>query len=234
MSMLSLNSYFEQIVELFPNENRVAIDSPQAEKLHKIFNLALQNFNFFSEDLRAEAKRFCKLAANKGCVHALFILGCLIDRKNNSQATRDKALALYKQAAEQGNAEAQNSLGMHYHDEAIHGNRDFTEAFRFYKLAAEQGHVDALCQLAIFYWRGIGDTMDIKEAIRLFTLATDLCHPEDSEPWIYLGMIYRDLNKKAEYVHCLKQVFDKGDVNYEVELIELLNTEISEEKSLGT
>ena len=53
-----------------------------------------------------------------------------------------KRTKLYRKAAEQGDAAAQNNLGFMY----INGEgvpQDYQEALKWYSLAAEQGHADA-------------------------------------------------------------------------------------------
>ena len=53
-----------------------------------------------------------------------------------------EAIKLYQMAAEQGSADAQNTIGsMYEHGEGV--NKDFAEAAKWYRLAADQGEAVA-------------------------------------------------------------------------------------------
>lgn len=71
----------------------------------------------------------------------------------------------YKRAAETGNAEAQNHLGVLYSREGR-----FEEAFSLYKQSAEQQDVYGICNLANYYRKGYGCEQDFKEAERLYKI----------------------------------------------------------------
>ena len=65
------------------------------------------------------------------------------------------AVRLVRPLAEQGNAQAQNSLGaMYYNGKGV--VRDFKEAVRWYRLAAAQGNISAQLNLASMYYEGEG------------------------------------------------------------------------------
>lgn len=68
-------------------------------------------------------------------------------------------------AAEQGDADAQNRLGMAYIDgEGV--EQDFTEAVKWFRLAAEQGYADAQEVLGTLYLNGNGVPCDRAEAVK--------------------------------------------------------------------
>ena len=72
----------------------------------------------------------------------------------------ETALKEWKTLAEQGNAEAQNSLGIMYiNGEAV--QKDDTEAMRLFRLAAEQGYSDAQLNLARMYFESDGVAQDV-------------------------------------------------------------------------
>ena len=76
-----------------------------------------------------------------------------------------KACRLFRLAADQGDAESQNKLGLMY--ERGHGvGQDYAEACRLYRLAADQGHARAQCNLGLMYERGHGVGQDYVEACR--------------------------------------------------------------------
>jgi uncharacterized protein len=81
-----------------------------------------------------------------------------------------EAARLYRLAAEQGNAVAQNNFGdMCYNGEGV--AKDYAEAVRLYRLAAEQGNADAHVSLGDKFYNGEGVAKDDAEAIRLYRLA---------------------------------------------------------------
>ena len=61
-----------------------------------------------------------------------------------------KAFKWYKEVAEQGNAEAQNSLGdCYYNGKGV--EQDASKAVEWYKKAAEQGNEDAKTKIKSYY-----------------------------------------------------------------------------------
>ena len=70
------------------------------------------------------------------------------------------ALKEWKPLAEEGNAVAQNNLGLMYHN-GWGVPQDYKEAVRLYRLAAEQGLADAQNNLANRYYYGEGVNKDI-------------------------------------------------------------------------
>ena len=83
-----------------------------------------------------------------------------------------EAFRLTRQAADQGDAEAQHILGrMYYSGDGI--AQDLAEAVRWCRKAAEQGHAEAQCQLGSMYDLGYGVRWDEAEAVRWFLLAAE-------------------------------------------------------------
>jgi len=74
--------------------------------------------------------------------------------------------------AEQGDADAQNNLGIRY-DQGEGVPQDDVEAVRLFRLAADQGNAYAQFNLGLMYDRGDGVPQDHAEAVRLFRLAAD-------------------------------------------------------------
>ena len=69
------------------------------------------------------------------------------------------ALKEWKPLAEEGNAVAQNNLGLMYHN-GWGVPQDYKEAARLYRLAAEQGDADAQGNLGVMYAFGNGVIKD--------------------------------------------------------------------------
>lgn len=66
-----------------------------------------------------------------------------------------KAFKLWRPLAEQGDAEAQYSLGFLY-ESGWGTTQSYEEAFRWYRRAAQQGHSKAQYNLGLLYFRGLG------------------------------------------------------------------------------
>ena len=77
-----------------------------------------------------------------------------------------------RQAAEQGDAEAQNKLGFMYAEgEGV--PEDNQEAVKWYRKAAEQGHASAQYNLGIMYVKGEGVAEDDREAVKWYRKAAE-------------------------------------------------------------
>jgi TPR repeat protein len=94
-----------------------------------------------------------------------------VNFKTSYESSLIEAIRLYKLAVE-GNAEAQNNLGLLYENgEGV--AQDYKEAVRWFKLAAEQGFAQAQDNLGSRYVDGLGVAQDYKEAVRWFKLAAE-------------------------------------------------------------
>jgi TPR repeat protein len=94
-----------------------------------------------------------------------FNLGCGGVAKDYAEAVR-----LYRLAAAQGHACAQNNLSAKF--EMGQGvAQDYAEAVRLYRLAAEQGDATAQYNLGDKFEKGLGVAQDRAEAIRWYRLA---------------------------------------------------------------
>jgi len=68
-------------------------------------------------------------------------------------------LKWYRKSAEQGNAMAQDNLGVMYHEgEGV--TRNYAEAAKWFRKAAEQGYAHAQYDLAVMYHEGKGVSRD--------------------------------------------------------------------------
>ena len=90
------------------------------------------------------------------------------------------------QAAERGNAQAQNNLGLMY--ETGRGVRqDDAEAVRWYRQAAEQGYAEAQYNLGAMYDSGRGVRQDLHLSKEWFGKACDGGFQEGCDPYHYLN-----------------------------------------------
>ncbi len=87
-----------------------------------------------------------------------------------------QALTLFRESAAQGNALAQNYLGLMYMNG--HGvPTDYAQALSWYNKAAAQGNFSGECNLGIMYERGLGVPKDKVTAYMWYTLATQSGSP---------------------------------------------------------
>lgn len=83
------------------------------------------------------------------------------------------AYPLFKVLADQGNAEAQNSLGVMY-ENGLGIPQDYAEAIRWYRNAADQGYALAQNNLGAMYAQGKGVPRNYVLAHMWFSLAASL------------------------------------------------------------
>ena len=92
----------------------------------------------------------------------------------------------FRQAAEQGDAEAQFLLGLaHTGGEGV--LKDDAEAVRWFLMAAEQGDASAQFNLGVMYANGEGVLKDEAEAVRWFLMAAE---QGDASAQFNLGVMY--------------------------------------------
>jgi TPR repeat protein len=84
----------------------------------------------------------------------------------------DSALIVCTKAAEQGNANAQNNLGMMY-DNGLGTSQDYKQALYWFTKAAEQGLLSAQYNLGVMYDNGQGTPKNYKQAIYWYTKAAE-------------------------------------------------------------
>jgi TPR repeat protein len=82
---------------------------------------------------------------------ALSRLGGFYSKGQNRGMDKLKALKLWEQAAETGNAEAAFNAGL-YHDEGIGVTKNLERAVHFYRVAADLGYVNASTNLGLLLW----------------------------------------------------------------------------------
>lgn len=91
-------------------------------------------------------------------------------QKYASEQNYIEAVKFYRMAAEQGNAEAQNSLGYCYGN-GLGVEKDLIESAKWHRLSAEQGEVMAQKALGDCYYNGHGVAQDYTEAIKWYKIA---------------------------------------------------------------
>lgn len=110
-----------------------------------------------------------------------------------------KAFDLWKQAADRGMREAQDSVGMCFYNGKGTGGVDYGEAVKYFELAAAQGCLDAQYRLGLCYYNGClsGNTktqVNIPKALECFESAAI---QGNTGAQCYAGICY--YNYKKEY-----------------------------------
>ena len=103
---------------------------------------------------------------------AYFHLGVMYDNGRGVPQDDAEAVAWYRKAAEQGDADAQTYLGFMY-DKGRGVRQDYDEAVTWYRKAAEQGHATAQTNLGVMYEKGRGVPQDDAEAVAWYRKAAE-------------------------------------------------------------
>ena len=134
----------------------------------------------------------------------------LVFYKSGDYAT---ALGEWRPLAEQGNADAQNSLGWMYH-KGQGVPKDYKTALKWYTLAAKQGDAYAQIGLGGMYENGDGVPQDYKTALKWYTLAAEQGH---AHAQLVLGIMYdhgQGVPQDNVYAHMWWQIAaSSGDKN---------------------
>ena len=89
----------------------------------------------------------------------------------NDTASSNDRVTIYRTAADEGDASAQNSLGLMYLDGTNGVQQDYAQAIHYFQLAAAQGNSKAQSNLGYVYHFGLGVTQDYLTAARYYNLA---------------------------------------------------------------
>ncbi len=98
----------------------------------------------------------------------------------------ETAFEYFQPAAEQGHADAQNSLGdCYYYGRGV--EQDYDEAVKWYRLAAKQGNATAQTNLGYCYKTGRGVEQDYTAAVKWYRLAADQGYADAQNKlgWMY-------------------------------------------------
>jgi TPR repeat protein len=85
----------------------------------------------------------------------------------------EKAIGWYRKAAEGGNVDAQNAMGLAYSDGLLGVSKAPWEAAEWYRKAAEQGSEDAQRSLGFLYYNGDLGSKDPVQAAKWFRKAAE-------------------------------------------------------------
>ena len=128
--------------------------------------------------------------ASRGNLAAQYKLGQAYEKGLGVPQDPIEAVKWYRLAAKQGDADAQNSLGLLL----IAEQRDYPGAAQWFALAAKQGNADAEYNLGSIYYQGLG--VNYEFAAHWFQQAAQQGHPRAQRD---LGLLYmRGLGVKTD------------------------------------
>ena len=196
----------------------VKVNAPQE------FSKSYQGLNVYIEqgtelatlsqlDTKAQERRIhLQLAKGNQPAKVIIYKGAGLMGGGNTLRRTEFSFEQCKEAAKQGDAAAQNNLGVMYED----GNgvaQNHQKAEKWYRRAAKQGHVQAQYNLGVLYYNGEVVKQDYKEAIKWYKKAASKGYVEAQ---YNLGMLYhngegatQDYAKAKEWY---KKAASKGDV----------------------
>jgi uncharacterized protein len=119
----------------------------------------------------------------------------------------EKALRLFKEIGNQGDAKAQHNVAQMY-VVGLGTERNFTEAMAWYRRAADQGDAASQCDLGIMYAEGEGVRPNSKTALMWFHKSAEQGFPEAEVKLAEIAFASRDF---GEAFFWWKKAADAGD-----------------------
>ena len=117
-----------------------------------------------------------------------------------------EALKWFRKAADQGDADAQNGLGLMYREG--HGvQQDYAEALKWFRKAADQGNANAQFKLGAMYEMGVGVPPNLTEALKWLRKAAE---QDEVVAQSFVGTIYANGGCAAELRRSVEMVPQSG------------------------
>lgn len=134
------------------------------------FSLLLTLSNLaFADWFTSAATKELITKADAGDMVAQFRVGNIYETGNGAPSSSEKAKKYYLMAANQGYAEAQNSIGS-----IFQAGKNYAEAKLWYERAAAQNHPWATTSLGYLYDIGLGVPQDRSKGFELYSRAANL------------------------------------------------------------
>ena len=141
----------------------------------------------YPDDLPSQIYRLKNIGAYGGMILSFIALGSIFIYLGNytdqqtpveegikfyNEGSYEKALNVFRPAAEQGNARAQDYLGILYASgQGV--QQDYQQALKWYRKAAEQGEAFGQYSLGWMYEKGLGVKQDYQQAVHWIQKAAD-------------------------------------------------------------
>ena len=157
-------------------------------------------------DVRAKAEKGD--AQSQYELGAAFVIGSLGVAKDEAEAVE-----WFRKAAKHNNTQAQNLLGICYHNgEGV--AQDYVEAVKWFRKAAEQNDAHAQFGLGTCYYKGQGVTQDYVEAVKWYRRAAE---QNDAKAQNFLGTCYANGQGVAKHeAEAVKWYRKAAEQNYAV------------------
>ncbi len=137
-----------------------------------------------------------------------FLVGQLYDAGFVKVANKDAfRMEWYRKAAELGQSDAQNILGLLYATGEKGVKPDIQQALKWYERAANQGNKDALINLGAIYYLGEQVDIDYAKAFQLFDTAKE---QGSAIAWRYLAWMYTNGQYVQTDCKMAADYFDQG------------------------
>ncbi len=165
-----------------------------------IVSLFSQSDTSFKDDLRK---------AKHGDIEAQYrVAKVYYDEEKNYE----EAVKWYHKAAEQGNADAQYTLGLCYAKGQV-VEQDYPKAVKWYRKAAEQGNADAQYNLGLYYAKGQAVEPNFMEAVKWYRKAAEQGNAaaQNNLGWCYYYGQGEEQNY-AEAVKWFNKATEQGNV----------------------
>ena len=210
--------YYKGIVVSKDKEKAFELYSKSAKKGHAVAQFAVGNLYYNGAGVAKDENKaieWYRKAAKKGHEGAKKRLE---EEERYAEAIKfyaddeyDKAVPLFEALANEGHAEAQYMLGIHYAG-GTGVEVDDVKAAEWFRKAAEQGNADAQYNIAGFYFIGKGVSKDEVKAVEWMRKAAEQGHAEAQR---ILGQCYyegggvaKDEEKAIEW---LRKAAEQGD-----------------------
>ena len=156
----------DKYLNLLSTETTAASNEEDAESLNKQ-GIKLRDGDGVEVD-NEEAKRYFKMAADKGNVQAMYNYGMMLSKEHRNE----EAATYVKMAADEGEASALNSYGVML-DTGEGVPFDKEESARYIKMAADQNLPKAMYNYALILDNGDGIPENKEEAAKYYKMAAD-------------------------------------------------------------
>lgn len=154
----------------------------------------------------AEAAKWYRKAADRGCSEAQFRLGYCYYHGQGVKQDYEQAVFWYRESAEQGNASAQNNLGLcYYHGDGVKEDRE--QAVFWYRKSADRGDMIAQYHLADCYYYGTGVKQDYRQAADWYRKSAEKGF---SVVYLNLGQCYEALNDLDQAIEWYQKANESG------------------------
>ena len=204
-----------ELLYIFFRRRKIVRNTPYLTMIKFVDFIAPGTSGKVKEELR---KKSVVIPADSPCITP----SAVPPQKNppEHQKTEDSGCSaeLYQKAAEQGDADAQNNLGLCY----VHGcgvEQNYSEALKWLRKSAEQEYADAQYNLGVCYESGMGVSQDYSEALKWLRKAAEQGH---GEAQYNLGLCYSDglgvERNNAEALKWYRKAAEQGNADAEAAL----------------